>query len=550
MNTHQSSHEPKAHAVSHSAPALPTPLPDEPFEARDDAAEVESRRQTGERNMAEAVFAPDLNFEGLGLRSSVLKSLQAAGFERPTKIQALLIPPMLTGKDLIGQARTGTGKTGAFGLPLLHMCDKGLCTQALVLVPTRELCLQVAEEINSLGHLTPIRALAVYGGQRMKSQIDSLKRNPEIIVSTPGRLMDMVERGYVKLHNVRFAVLDEVDRMLDIGFRDDIRRILKMCPPPRTPSTPPDQMARQTVFVSATLSSDVERLIHSHSYNPEKLIAVVEGALTNAQVKQYYLSVQPWDKRRLLTHLLTHESPALTLVFCRTKRTVDDLVEYLIRKKIDAHGIHGDMYQAKRNKVIEKLHAGELSVLIASDLASRGLDVDGITHVVNYDMPEDPEVYVHRIGRTARVGREGVAWSLVCPDQGELLTNVEALINTEVPKLDYPDFKPGPVPPGRVPVTGPNSNQRATPAVPFNRYAATVNPELPIPGSGSAAPQGAPGSHAHAAVNGAATHAASSAGNAHAPRTAAPAAVDTNKFPGGIVPSKLPPKRMWGKVKS
>ncbi len=181
---------------------------------------------------------------------------------------------------------------------------------------------------------------------------------------------------------------------------------------------------------------------------PEKVIAVYTGALTNSTVRQFYLSVQPWDKRKLLLHLLTHEEPALTVIFCRTKRTVDETAKYLASKGIDAHAMHGDMYQAKRNKVIEKLHKGDLSVLVASDLASRGLDVDGITHVINYDLPEDPEVYVHRIGRTARVGRDGVAWAFVTPEQGELLTSVEHLINAEIPKLDYPDFKPGPSPRG------------------------------------------------------------------------------------------------------
>ncbi|MFN0010728.1 MAG: DEAD/DEAH box helicase [Phycisphaerales bacterium] len=565
MNTTHSPHEPQAQPVDHSAHAAahppgpaagPTPRrsPHRNSEGQDTPSF--DQQHPPSRSMAEAVFDPTATFESLGLRDSVVKSLRAKGFERPTKIQGLLIPPMLAGKDLIGQARTGTGKTGAFGLPLLHMCDRGVPTQALVMVPTRELCLQVAEEINTLAMQTPIRACAVFGGERIKTQVDALRRNPEIIVSTPGRLMDMVERGIVKLGNVRFAVLDEVDRMLDIGFREDIRRILKMCPPPRTESTPPDQLARQTVFVSATLPSDVERLIQSHSHNPEKVVAVVEGALTNAQVRQFYLTVQPWDKRRLLTHLLTHEEPALTLVFCRTKRTVDDLVEYLMKKRIDAHGIHGDMMQSRRNKVIEKLHAGELGVLVASDLASRGLDVDGITHVVNYDMPEDPEVYVHRIGRTARVGRDGVAWSLVCPDQGDLLTSVERLINTEVPKLDYPDFKPGPVPMGRVPVTGPNSTTRPAAAQPFNRYAATVNPELPIAGSApAAATAGAGAANTGAsgpATNGDGSRSATYDPSAHpAPvKKAAPTAIDTNKFPGGIVPSKLPPKRMWGKVKS
>jgi ATP-dependent RNA helicase DeaD len=474
-----------------------------------------------------------LTFEQLGLRGSVIKSLDAAGFKKPTKIQALLIPVMLSGKDVLGQARTGTGKTAAFGLPLLDKCEKGVGTQALVLVPTRELCLQVAEEINHLGKLTPIRALAVFGGERMGKQIDGLKRHPEIIVSTPGRLMDMIERGFVSLGQVRFAVLDEVDRMLDIGFRDDIRKILGMCPPPGK---------RQTVFVSATMAPEIERLARAHAKDAEKVIAVYTGALTNASVRQFYLSVQPWDKRRLLYHLLSHEEPALTVVFCRTKRTVDDLAEFLNKKGIDAHAMHGDMVQNKRNRIIEKLHSGDLSVLVASDLASRGLDVDGITHVINYDMPEDPEVYVHRIGRTARVGREGVAWSLVLPDQGELLTNVESLINAEIPKLDYPDFKPSPPPPGRVPFNA-QGDVKVKSAQQFNRYAATVNPLLPASGAAPGATPNQPGAPAQA---GGPPQGVPQASPAPAP---APVA-DASRFPGGIVPSKLPPNRMWGKVKT
>jgi ATP-dependent RNA helicase DeaD len=259
----------------------------------------------------------------------------------------------------------------------------------------------------------------------------------------------------------------------------------------------------------------VERLARTHSKDAEKIIAVTSGALTTSRVRQFYLSVQPWDKRKLLRHLLTHEEPALTVVFCRMKRTVDELTEYLQKHKVDVHAIHGDMYQAKRNKVIDRLHSGDLSVLVASDLASRGLDVEGISHVINYDLPEDPEVYVHRIGRTARIGREGVAWSFVTPEQGELLTQIEALINMEVPKLDYPDFVPSPPPPGREAYRAPNQ-QRAPGEEPKtsafqNRYAASAAP--PLPAATAAAP-------------------------------------DPSKFPGGIVPSKLPPKRMFGRVKS
>ncbi len=482
------------------------------------------------------IFDAEQSFESLGLRSSVLKGLHEAGFQRPTKIQALLIPVMLQGKDVLGQARTGTGKTAAFGLPLLHMCNRDTPFQALVLVPTRELCLQVADDINTFGRTTPIRACAVYGGQRIRMQVDQLERNPQIIVSTPGRLMDMIERRYLHLANVRFAVLDEVDRMLDIGFRDDIRKILKMCPPPRTEGTGP---GRQTVFVSATLAPEVERLARTHSHNAEKVIAVYTGALTNATVRQFYLPVAPWDKRKLLMHLLTHEEPALTVVFCRTKRTVDDLTEYLNKKGIDAHSMHGDMYQSKRNKVIEKLHAGDLSVLVASDLASRGLDIDGITHVVNYDLPEDPEVYVHRIGRTARVGRDGVAWAFVTPEQGELLTAVETLINAEIPKLDYPDFVPGPVP-AHVAAMQAKGEIRAQQVGQFNRYTATV--DLPIPAPAAAAPGGQGSIAGGAGVGG--------GGGGGGGGAAQPAAADPLKFPGGVIPTKLPPKRMFGKVKT
>jgi ATP-dependent RNA helicase DeaD len=462
------------------------------------------------------VFESKQTFEDLGLRGSVLKGLKELGFVHPTKIQSMLIPAILAGKDVLGQAKTGTGKTAAFGLPILHKADKDVPFGALILVPTRELCLQVAREINDLGQATPIRALAVYGGERIKSQVDALAKGPQIIVSTPGRLMDMVERGHLHLNNVKFAVLDEVDRMLDIGFRDDIRRILSKCPPP-------GPGGRQTIFVSATISHEIEGLARKHSHEAQKVIAVTKGALTTALVKQFYLAVNPWDKRRLLLHLLTHEEPALTVVFCRMKRTVDEVCKYLMQHKVDAHAMHGDMMQNKRNRVIDRLHKGDLAVLVASDLASRGLDIEGITHVINYDLPEDPEVYVHRIGRTARIGREGVAWTFVTPEQGEMLTNIEMLINMEIPKLDYPDFKPSAGRFGDGAPGGPSVSREPKPA-PVNRYAATVNPTLPVPSAPAAGAE--PGS---------------------SPK---PVTADPSKFPGGIVPTKLPPKRMFGRVKT
>jgi ATP-dependent RNA helicase DeaD len=476
---------------------------------------------------SDTIFDKSRTFADLGLDPMILKGLDELEFVHPTKIQSLLIPPMLSGKDMLGQARTGTGKTGAFGLPILHRLihgDQKTPFAALVMVPTRELCVQVAQELSDLGQATPIRTLAVYGGERMAKQIDSLKRGPQIVVSTPGRLMDMLDRGHLHLRNVKFAVLDEVDRMLDIGFRDDIRQILNDCP-----------KERQTVFVSATISRDIEKLARNFTRpDAEKVIAIDKGAATTTTVKQYYLPVNPWDKPRLLAHLVQHEEPAMTIVFCRMKSTVDKVSLYLREKGIDAQGMHGDKSQSKRNSLIQKMHRGELRVIVASDLVARGIDVQGISHVINYDLPEDPEVYVHRVGRTARIGREGVAYSFVTREDGELLTQVEVLINAEIPRLIYPDFKPtdkreqfgggggggrgqggygggqgGPGGPG-------GSDAPQAPAKQFvNRMAATMNPTMPVQ-------QKSPGS----------------------PHPS------QNKFPGGVVPSQLPPKRMMGRMKT
>lgn len=441
------------------------------------------------------IFATDTAFADLGLREDILASIESMGFKHPTQIQAELIPPTLAGRDVLGQAKTGTGKTAAFGLPLLHLVEEGIPGQALVLAPTRELAIQIADDIRELGQHTKIKVLPIYGGQKITTQAERLEKRPEIIVGTPGRIMDMNERGYLPFKNIKFAVLDEVDRMLDIGFREDIRKILGKCP-----------KKRQTMFVSATISPDIERLSRTYMQDAVKIVTAA-GSLTVSQVRQFYLPVQAWDKRRLLKHLLTHEEPDLTLVFCRLKRSVDELVRYLSRAGIDAHGIHGDLPQGKRNAVMKKLHHGSLSVLIASDLASRGLDVDGITHVINYDLPEDVEMYVHRIGRTARAGRDGVAWSLVTPEQGGLLTDIEVLINSEIPILEYPDFEPGDVP---------ADHQRVQ-----EQEAARVE-----------------GLRAKNRFRSAQE------------MTIKPDKVDPNKFPGGIVPSKMPAKRMHGRISS
>ena len=294
---------------------------------------------------------------------------------------------------------------------------------------------RVAGEIETLGKHTPIRTTCIIGGESFSEQRGSLKAGGHIVVGTPGRVMDLHGRGDLPFNHVRFVVLDEVDRMLDIGFRDDIKKILGRV-----------KGEHQTVFVSATIDEQIERLARTFMNRDAQKISVVQGSLTVSLVDQKHLSVEPWDKPQLLLHLLRHEEPHTTLVFCRTKHTVRKIAKYLTDKGVPAREIHGDLDQRRRTKVMEQMRQGKLDVLIASDLAARGLDVEHITHVINYDLPEDPEVYIHRIGRTARAGRKGIAWTFVTPDQGQMLTEVEKLVGVLIEEKEYPDFKPGPLP--------------------------------------------------------------------------------------------------------
>jgi len=445
----------------------------------------------------EEIFAGK-TFRQLGLRGSILKSLDAAGFEAPTKIQAELIPLALTGKDILGQSRTGSGKTAAFGLPVVNNCVRGIEFQAIILAPTRELAIQITDELASLARYTPLNFATVYGGQKIETQASRLAKRPEVVVATPGRLMDMMNRGHIHLGNVRFAVLDEVDRMLDIGFRDDIKKILGAI----------RSTEHQTMFVSATISDEIESLGRTFMQKDAERLVTTGGSLTVSLVDQRYISVEPWDKPRLLTHVVNYEKPELALVFCRMKRTVDKITNGLKKDGINAEAIHGDLPQGKRNSIMKQLRAGKLHVLVASDLAARGIDVDGITHVINFDLPEDPEIYVHRIGRTARAGRGGVAFSFVSPDQGPLLTQVEKLANTHIPAYETHGFDPGPVP-SDIEKERVTQEKRRETLKSMNRYTAS-RPELP----------------------------------------AESGALDPAKFPGGIVPTKLPKRRLGGKMKT
>ncbi len=360
-------------------------------------------------------------------------------FTTPSEIQEKMIPVALTGVDVLGQARTGTGKTAAFGLPILQKLDLSQSFQAIVIVPTRELAVQVEAELKRFSRHKAVRLALAYGGTKISGNLKSLGHQPHVVVGTPGRIMDLQERGALILDRMKFVVCDEVDRMFDIGFRDDIRKILSMCSAPH-----------QTIFVSATISDEIERMVNKHMKNPSRIFtASKDEQLTNPEATQFYVGVQPWDKQRAIRMLLRQEKPALALIFCRTKRSVDKVAAGLTHDGIAASSIHGDLMQNKRERVMRGFKTGKIHVLVATDLASRGIDVHEITHVVNYDIPEDPEVYVHRVGRTARMGATGRAFTFIAKGQGQLQTEIEKLINNLLTEYRIEGFVHSPEPNAR-----------------------------------------------------------------------------------------------------
>jgi ATP-dependent RNA helicase DeaD len=479
-------------------------MTDRPEDAQPTAAAAAQQGENppAEHKPAESALALPQAFADLGVRPSILRGLAEAQFVTPSEIQALLIPRALAGVDILGQARTGTGKTAAFGIPIMQKVTKGVATQAIILVPTRELCIQVDAELKRLGQHTPIRMVAVYGGQRITAQMKFLKHGPEVVVGTPGRVMDLLERRIIDFNNVRFVVLDEVDRMLDIGFRDDIRRILSRVKGVRRNDEDGGggeqqggggggggggPRAHQTMFVSATISDEIERLARTYMREPvEKLIAPgADEKPTVEKVEQYFLSAQPWDKYRMLKALLERENPEIVIIFCRTKHGAQKLAQKLHADGIECREIHGNLAQNKRDRVMKSFRGGKFDVLVATDLASRGIDVADITHIINYDIPDDPEAYVHRVGRTARMGAAGKAFTFVSRDQGELLTKVESLINMIIPQAVLENFTPNPQPrdwtdakPGfGGPTPGPSTQ---TPSGPAGAGMAD-HPQVPLP---------------------------------------------------------------------
>ena len=372
---------------------------------------------------------PALGFPSMGLSAVMLKALKHARYLTPTPIQAAFIPQALDGHDVIGQAKTGTGKTAAFGIPLIEMLEaRGRGPQGIILAPTRELTQQIAGELQKLTLGSDVSVCGTFGGEPIERQIRSLSRGVDLVVGTPGRVLDHIERRTLYLGDIVHVVLDEADRMLDIGFRPDIERILRKLPTPR-----------QTMLLSATINADVRRLAQRYMFEPiEVNLSQDEPSLDTIQ--QYYCSVTTDRKLDLLLLLLKRDRPRQCIVFTRTKRGADRLAERLRRVITGVSAIHGDLAQTIRDRVMRGFRSGQISVLVATDVVGRGIDVEGISHVINYDMPDEAENYVHRIGRTGRMGKDGLAYLFVCPDQGEPLTAIESLINRVIPPLQVEGF--------------------------------------------------------------------------------------------------------------
>ncbi|MBB2181367.1 DEAD/DEAH box helicase [Lachnospiraceae bacterium MD1] len=371
-----------------------------------------------------------LKFEELEINPSIIRAVEAMGFEEMSPIQAKAIPIVLQGRDIVGQAQTGTGKTAAFGIPLLQKVDvKNKSLQAIVLCPTRELAIQVADEVRKLAQfMHGIKVLPVYGGQEISKQIRSLKSGVQIIIGTPGRVMDHMRRKTVRFDNVNMVILDEADEMLNMGFREDIETILSQVPE-----------ERQTVLFSATMPGPILEIARTYQNNAE-MIRVVKKELTVPKIEQYYYEVSPKNKEDVLSRLLDMYNPKLSLVFCNTKKQVDELTTALQGRGYFAEGLHGDLKQQQRDRVMHSFRSGRTEILVATDVAARGIDVDDVEAVFNYDVPQDDEYYVHRIGRTGRAGREGRAFTLVVGREVFKLKDIMRYCKTKIKAQPIPSI--------------------------------------------------------------------------------------------------------------
>ena len=364
------------------------------------------------------------NFGDLVLEKRVVAALKDMGFEEPSPIQQQAVPPLLEGKDIIGQAQTGTGKTAAFGIPIVQGIEEHRHIQALIMSPTRELAIQVAEEIGKIGRTKRIRAVPVYGGQPIDRQIRALKSGVQVVIGTPGRLLDHIHRGTIKLDHVRYLVLDEADEMLDMGFIEDMEEILLHVP-----------AERQTMLFSATMPRPILSLTKKYMRAPQ-MVTVSKGDITVPLIDQYYFETR--DKVEGVSRLLDAGIEGKCIIFCRTKRGVDDLAASLCSRGYIAEGLHGDLSQTQRDRVMKKFKQGRLDILIATDVAARGLDIDNVQYVINFDVPQDPESYVHRIGRTGRAGNSGVALTFILPREFRQLKLIERVAKTRIRRRELP----------------------------------------------------------------------------------------------------------------
>jgi len=384
-----------------------------------------------------------MTFEQLNLNAAVLRALTEEGYVHPTPIQQKAIPHVMQGRDLLGCAQTGTGKTAAFSLPMLHILAKrpseGGRTRpirSLILTPTRELAIQIQESLVAYGRHLPLRSAVIFGGVPQRPQTNALHNGIDILVATPGRLLDLIDQGFVHLKNLEFFVLDEADRMLDMGFVHDVKRIIKLLP-----------SDRQSLFFSATMPPVISQLADSILRNPEK-VAVTPVSSTAETVKQALYYVDKGNKRQLLSHLLKDASIVSALVFTRTKHGADRVTKELNKDGVKAEAIHGNKAQNARQRALSNFKEGKTRVLVATDIAARGIDVDSLSHVFNYDIPNIPETYVHRIGRTGRAGASGIAISFCMFDEKPYLKDIHKLIGRDIPVVsEHPfpmiDLQPG-----------------------------------------------------------------------------------------------------------
>ena len=369
-----------------------------------------------------------VTFKDLGLSSDVLKGIEMMGYVSPSPIQEKSIPVLLEGQDIIGQAQTGTGKTLAFGSVLLSKIQKeGKHVKALILSPTRELALQIHEELKRIGKCTNLSIVSVFGGSDIERQIKDLKRGADIVVGTPGRVQDLMRRRVLKINNIDFMVLDEADEMLNMGFVEDIETILE--------ATPEN---KQTVLFSATMPATIKKIASNYMQDDYMHIQIKSKTKTASTVSQYYFETRPTNKFETLCRILDSRQMENTIIFCKTKRSVDEVVASMQQNHYDVEAMHGDLSQNQRTNTLKRFKSGHIQYLVATDVAARGIDVDNISHVINYEMPQDEELYIHRIGRTGRANKKGEAYSLVTNREKNFLMSIQKRTNSHIEKLDVP----------------------------------------------------------------------------------------------------------------